>query len=257
MSGGEPSSIKRWFAGAAASLHPYAERHNRGAHPRGPVRFPVWCPEQSNERQVSACIEHCTANGAPAALRMWWASRPSSPRCKTRSVRAGSDTPTCLPARGEPAKPPAPRSLPRRSTAWIPPAPTRAGNARSARALMRVRSWMFRRSTRPPTTVWTTSGTCGKRRPTCRRCASIRCTSSTRSTCSPLRPSTPCSRRWRNRRNTSSSSWLPPKCKRSRPPSCPAASGMTSPGSRPGRSPAGWNMWPGRKRSTWTRLRRN
>ena len=42
MSGGEPSSIKRWRPGAAASLHPYAKQHNRGAHPRGPVRFVLW-----------------------------------------------------------------------------------------------------------------------------------------------------------------------------------------------------------------------
>ena len=46
MSGGEPSSIKRRRPGAAASLHPYAEQHNRGAHPRGPVLFATLQTEQ-------------------------------------------------------------------------------------------------------------------------------------------------------------------------------------------------------------------
>ena len=46
MSGGEPSSIKRRRPGAAASLHPYAEQHNRGAHPRGPVLFVTLQTEQ-------------------------------------------------------------------------------------------------------------------------------------------------------------------------------------------------------------------
>ena len=46
MSGGEPSSIKRRRPGAAASLHPYAEQHNRGAHPRGPVLFATPQTEQ-------------------------------------------------------------------------------------------------------------------------------------------------------------------------------------------------------------------
>ena len=46
MSGGEPSSIKRRRPGAAASLHPYAKQHNRGAHPRGPVLFATLQTEQ-------------------------------------------------------------------------------------------------------------------------------------------------------------------------------------------------------------------
>ena len=46
MSGGEPSSIKRRRPGAAASLHPYAEQYNRGAHPRGPVLFATLQTEQ-------------------------------------------------------------------------------------------------------------------------------------------------------------------------------------------------------------------
>ena len=33
MSGGEPSSIKRWSPGAAVSPHSYAKQRSRGAHP--------------------------------------------------------------------------------------------------------------------------------------------------------------------------------------------------------------------------------
>ena len=45
---------------------------------------------------------------------------------------------------------------------------------------------------------WTTSATCGTRPPTPPASAAIRCTSSTRCTCSPPRPSTPCSKRWKS-----------------------------------------------------------
>ena len=163
---------------------------------------------------MALCIARYTANGVPAALPTWWGRPPSSPRCKTRSPPGASVTPTCSPARAAPARPPAPRFLPRRSTAQTPPAPTPAANALSARALRTAPLWTLSRWTLPPTTVWTISATCAMKSPICPRSANTRYISSTRFICCPQRRSTRCSKRWRNRPNTSSLFWRPPMCKR-------------------------------------------
>ena len=71
--------------------------------------------------------------------------------------------------------------------------------------------------------------TCGRASASVPRAAATRFTSSTKFTCSPRRHSTRCSRRWRSRPNTSSSSSRRRKCRRSRSRSCRGASGSISP----------------------------
>ena len=90
------------------------------------------------------------------------------------------------------SKPPAQKFLPKRSTVWTIPARTHAASAKFARASTPVPSWILSRWTQPPTTVLMTSAICATRLPICPRSAAIKCISSTRSTCFPRRPSTPC-----------------------------------------------------------------
>ena len=160
--------------------------------------------------------------------------------------RPGGATPICSPGCGAPARPPAPRSLPRRSTAWTPKTATPCGqcavcrgiddgsildvvemDAASNNGVDDIRDLRDETAYNP------------------QHLPAIRCTSSTRCTCSPPRPSTPCSKRWKSPLPTSSLSWPPPRSRRCRPPSAPAASGTTSPASARRTSPGGWPRWPG------------
>ena len=61
-----------------------------------------------------------TENGGPQPLPTWW-DRPHITDTLQNEIESGRiwHMPTCLPVRGEPARPPAPRFWPRRSTAYI------------------------------------------------------------------------------------------------------------------------------------------
>ena len=72
MSGGEPSSIKRWSPGAAVSPHLYAKQRSRGAPRAGPclVYAQIFC------RGWPHCTVRCTASGGRArCLRRSWARK--------------------------------------------------------------------------------------------------------------------------------------------------------------------------------------
>ena len=82
------------------------------------------------------------------------------------------------------------------------------------------------------------------------RCGRAACTSSTRRTCSPPRPGTRSSRRWRSRHRTWSSCWPPPRRTRCRPRSSTAATASTSSARRWSRSPGCCAGWPARRASS-------
>ena len=136
--------------------------------------------------------------------------------------RAASPTPSCSPACAGSARPP-PRACWRgRSTtrarrcmrpAWLdlvergPALPRHhRGPAHGRAGARRRQPHQGRRDARADSTA------CATPRP--RR--ATRSTSSTKCTCSRRRPSTPCSRRWRSRRRTPSSSSPPPRSARCR-----------------------------------------
>ena len=166
-----------------------------------------------------------------------------------RSCRAGSAMPTSSPAPAAWAKRAPPGSSPRRWNAWRDRPPSRATPATPALRCRPDRMWMWSRSMPPAIAASMRSASCGKTSPCVRRGAATRSTSSTKSTCSRGRPSTRCSKRWRNRRRMSNLCSAPPSRKNSRSPSSPAASGLILSPSMPLPLPGGWSRsWPPRGR---------
>ena len=67
MSGGEPSSIKRWSPGAAVSLHPYAKQRSRGAHPAQTLSFLL----QYRTKSEICCAKKGVGKMYRALYRKW------------------------------------------------------------------------------------------------------------------------------------------------------------------------------------------
>ena len=189
MSGGEPSSIKRWSPGAAVSPHSYAKQRSRGAHPRGPVPFSMpqnilqgvvalyralyrkWRPRKFadvvGQEAIVTALQNQIAAGRIGHAYLFTGTRGTG---KTTCAKIFAKAVNCLDTTSR----------------------TPAVNVLSAKALMRAPFWMYRKLMPPPTTAWMTSVTCAMKPPICLPCASIRYISSTRCTCCLPRRSMPC-----------------------------------------------------------------
>ena len=86
MSGGEPSSIKRWSPGAAVSPHSYAKQRSRGAHPARALS--LFLCRKIFYRGWLHCTVRCTASGVRASLRMLLARKHRNGPAKPDRRRA-------------------------------------------------------------------------------------------------------------------------------------------------------------------------
>ena len=142
----------------------------------------------------------CTGNIDRRRSLRWWGRSTSPNRCRPRSTRAGSTTPTSSPGRAGAARHRPRASWPARSTA--------SRDRHRGRAASVCRVWRWRRvgratstssnSTRPVTVVSMTPATCVTAPRTRPRSPATGCSSSTRRTWSRRRASMRCSRRWRS-----------------------------------------------------------
>ena len=167
--------------GPTAALGRTAGRAS-GAAPRSAARQPCarWPPARCGH-----VLPRPGPQVPPAHLRR--GRRPGgrhARRCRARSARTASATPTCSAGRAGPARPPPRASWPRRSTASAAPTPTPCGECERCRAIdAGTRRRRDRDRRRLAHRASTTCASCASRRPT-RRCArASRSTSSTRSTC--------------------------------------------------------------------------
>ena len=250
MSGGEPSSIKQNL-GCAAGMPDLSrciretgrhrsQREVRGCTERrfpmmqrmqdGQFRLPVF--QYPGREETERCTRRCIENGARRRLRMSWVRNILRIRCVRSSRRDICPMPTCSPERAAPEKPPVRRSSRGRSTALICRTETRAERVRPAAVLRTAAFWMWSRSTRHPTTAWTTSAISAMRRGTHRRRYPSVCISSTRCTCCLRARSTHCSRHWRSRRPMCCLFWRRPRSTRCRRRFCRGASALISGGLR-------------------------
>ena len=159
-----------------------------GCPARQPCRRRLFCQLHNRPWIISYSPAGCARPGFPtwSARTRWCAS------CATPFAPTAWPMPSCSPGRGAWARPAPRASSPRCGIASIRRMRSPATPAITAWRSRRTPRRTCTRLTRLPTGESTTSGSCGRTSSSHPPSAGTRPTSWTKSTCSPLSPSTPC-----------------------------------------------------------------